>query len=203
MLVAWAEKELDWAGRGSTTADWKLPAHLNVQGVVDYLGRSKGTELPAPLTSAPVFVFLPMGQAATLPLEKPPGLAARREGSASPVVLQLSLSRSAMRKVEDLPWSEGYAYQARPGESLEFKLRIYNFATNTATGRLRVTRQPKDWSTTLGSAEFKIIAMDRAELSGTLQIPGSVEARDGWVLLHADCGQHGQPALAFRVVVVN
>ena len=27
------------------------------------------------------------------------------------------------------------------------------------------------------------------------------EARDGWVVLRADCGAHGRPVLAFRVVV--
>jgi hypothetical protein len=201
VLVAWAEKEVDWDGRGTTTADWKLPAHLNVQEVVNYLSRPLGTSFPAPLTSAPVFVLLPAGQAATLPLEAPPKSAAPRSGSASPVVLQLALPRPAEVKVEDLPWSEGYAYQAKPGQVLDFKLHVYNFATNTAAGRLEVIRQPRDWSTALATADFKLSSMARAELAGTLRLPDRVEARDGWVVLRADCGPHGRPVLAFRVVV--
>ena len=75
VLVVWAEKEVDWDGRGTTTADWKLPSHLTLTGIVDYLGRSRGTVFPTPLTSAPTFVFLPLGQAASLPLNPPPALA--------------------------------------------------------------------------------------------------------------------------------
>jgi hypothetical protein len=201
VLVAWSEKEVDWDGRGTTTADWKLPAHLKVQEVVDYLGRPLKTGFPAPLTSAPVFVFLPAGQAAILPLEAPPKSAAPRSGSASPVVLQLRLPRSAEVKVEDLPWSEGYAYQARPGQVLDFKLHVYNFATNTVAGHLEVIRQPPGWSTALVAAEFKLASMERAELAGTLRLPAYVAARDGWVVLRAACGEHGKPALAFRVVI--
>jgi len=201
VLVAWAEKEVDWDGRGTTTADWKLPAHLNLQEVVDYLGRRLSTGFPAPLTSAPVFVFLPAGQASTLPLEAPPKSAAPRSGSASPVVLQLSLPRSTVIRVEDLPWSEGYAYQAKPGQVLDFKLHVYNFAAKAAAGRLEIIRQPPGWNTALTTADFKLTSLARAELAGTLRLPGNVGARDGWIALRADCGGHGRPVLAFRVVV--
>jgi len=201
VLVAWADKEVDWDGRGTTTADWKLPTHLKVQEVVDYLGRSRGTSFPAPLTSAPVSVFLPSGQAASLPLEAPPKLAPPRAGAASPVVLQLTLPRSAVTKVEDLPWSEGYAYQAKPGQTLDFKLHVHNFATNTTAGVLQVARQPGDWSTTLATADFKLASMERATLAGSLRLPSSVSVRDGWVVLRANCGEHGRPVLAFRVIV--
>ena len=200
VLVVWAEKEVDWNDRGKTTADWKLPAQLNALEVVDYLGRSCGTNSPTPLTSAPVFVFLPRGQAASLPLEKPPTLPTPRDGVASSVVLQMALPRSAGRKVEDLPWSEGYAYQAKPGEALEFKLRAYNFSTNTAAGHMRVVRQPVGWKTTLAASDFQLAAMDRVELKGTLRIAADAATRDGWVVLRADCGPQAQPVLAFRVV---
>jgi hypothetical protein len=200
VLVVWAEKEVDWPGRGTTTADWKLPSQLSVQGVADYLGRSRRT-FPAPLTSAPVFVFLPPGQAATLPLEAPPAQAARRPGNPSPVVLQLSLPRTVVRRVEDLPWSEGYAYQARPGQPLKLKLHVYNFATNTAEGRLQVVRQPSGWETVLAAQDFRVEPMQRGELPGTLRIPEGAAASDGWVVMRADCGPQGQPALAFRVLV--
>lgn len=201
VLVVWAEKEVDWDDRGSTTAGWKLPAHLRVQAVVDYLGRSCGKSFPAPLSSAPVFVLLPPGQAANLPLESPPVLGSRRAGSASSVVIQMALPRSATRKVADLPWSEGYAYQVPPGQSLEFKLRVYNFGSNPVAGRLQVTRQPPGWEAALAVADFKLAAMDRGELTGSLRIPGGAPTQDGWVVLRADCERQGQPTLAFRVVV--
>ena len=200
VLVVWAEKEVDWDGRGITTADWKLPAQLEAQEVVDYLGRSRGAKFPSPLTSAPVFVFLRSGDAAKLPLESPPVLAPLRAGSASPVVIQMALPRSAIRKVEDLPWSEGYAYQATPGEPLEFKLHVYNFATNNSTGRLQIIHQPKEWEVKLAAADFDLAPMERAELTGTLQISKDATERDGWVALRADCGKLGQPVLAVRVV---
>jgi len=200
VLVAWAEKEVDWDGRGMTTAEWSLPANLGVQEVVDYLGRSRGVKFPSPLTSAPVFVFLPPGDAAKLPLESPPALAPFRAGSASPVVLQMVLPRSATRKVEDLPWSEGYAYLATPEQTLEFKLQVYNFATNHCAGHVQISRTPDAWEVKLATTNFDLAPLERAELTGTLRIPKDATVRDGWVSLRADCGQLGQPALAFRVV---
>jgi hypothetical protein len=201
VLVAWAEKEVDWDGRGVTAADWELPLDVNVIGVVDYLGRPLETTLPGHLTSAPLFVFLPVGQAETLPLEKPPIQSAWRGGAASPVVLQLSLPRSAVREVKDLPWSEGYAYRATPGQAVELPLRIYNFAASQAAGRLEIERHPPGWEVRLSSREFELAALGRAEAAGWLFIPEGVERRDGWVVVRAECGQHGRPVLAFRVLV--
>ncbi len=200
VLVVWAEKEVDWAGRGMTTVDWKLPANLAVKSTVDYLGRSLGTNLPAPLSSAPVFVFLPPGQASTLPLEPPPALAPWRGGTPSPVVLQLSLPRPAIQKVEDLPWSEGYAYQLAPGQKLDLKLHAYNFGANQATGRMQIARQPQGWDVRLTEPSFDLAPMQRAASRGSLEIPENAVVRDGWVVLQADCGTHGRPVLAFRVV---
>jgi len=41
----------------------------------------------------------------------------------------------------------------------------------------------------------------RTELAGTLRLPDHVAARDGWIILRAECGEHGRPVLAFRVVI--
>lgn len=201
VLVAWAEKEADWNERGSTTADWSLPAGIEVEKVIDYLGRPSTAKFPSPLTSAPVFVVLPAGQSAKLPLEPPAGQSPWRAGTASQIVLQLSLPRSASCRVEDLKWSEGFAYEAKAGEPLTFKLHAYNFATNTAAGRLRVVSQPEGWKTTLNATNFSIAAMDRAELTGSLRIPSDATVQDGWVVLTADCEMGDHPALAFRVLV--
>ena len=116
-------------------------------------------------------------------------------------MLQLSVARSALRKVEDLPWSEGYAYQVAAGQPLDFTLRAYNFATNTALGRLQVIRQPRHWDLALPTLDLSLASMSRGELAGSLRIESGAEVRDGWVVLRADCGSHGQPTLAFRVLV--
>ncbi len=200
VLVAWAEKEADWDGRGRATARWTLPSNLTPLDVFDYLGRSRGRVFPPVLTSAPLFVFLPAGQAQSLPLEAPPAPAPPRERKPSPVVLQAVSPRSAIRPVKDLPWSEAHVYRAGPGQPLELSLNIYNFATNAAAGRVRVLAQPSGWEATLAETRFTLRPLDRFETTGVLRITGANHARDGWVVLKADCGPHGQPALAFRVV---
>jgi hypothetical protein len=200
VLVAWSEKEVDWNERGSTTANWALPAGVEVEKVIDYLGRPCAGKFLTPLTSAPVFIMLAPGQSAKLPLESAAAQSPWRSGNASQVVLQLSLPRSAACRVEDLKWSEGFAYEAKAGEALTFKLHAYNFATNTSVGRLQIASQPERWETTLDTTSFSVAAMERAELTGSLRIPSDAKYQDGWVVLTADCGQAGRPALAFRVL---
>jgi hypothetical protein len=200
VLVIYAERDVDWDGRGVTTADWHPPENLEVQEVVDYLGRSLGTSFPAPLTSAPVFVRLPPGQAARLPLTSPPPLAEPRRGEASPVVLQLDLPRSMIVSVEDLPWSEGHAYAIRPGTT-ELTLHIYNFSEQPAMVRLDPTDPPSGWHTTWPTRELHIMPGERATLIGTLNLHASTETRDCWIQLRANTEQHGRPALACRFVV--
>ncbi len=202
VLVAWAEKEVDWDGRGTTTAvEWARAVTLDVLGVVDYLGRPDGQALPATLTSAPVFVFLPPGQAAMLPLEPPPPLSPRRLGSASPVVLQASLPRGATVRVEDLPWSEGYAYTVKPGQPLEVPLHGYNFGAVAADLRVAVERKPADWELSLSATNLRIEPQGREAFRATLQVGSKPKTRDGWVVLRGDTGQLGRTALAFRLVV--
>ena len=201
VLVAWAEKEVDWEHRGRATSDWQLPSQLAVREVVDYLGRPLGTRWPTPLTSAPIFVLLPPGQAARLPLENPPPLAVRRPGAPSPVVMQLSLPHSVVQKVEDLPWSEGYVYGTPVDRPLELTVHLYNFAAAAAAGRLQILRQPKDWDVALETNQFQLAPMERGARAGTLRVPSGTETRDGWVVLRADCATDGQPVLAFRVIV--
>jgi len=199
--VAWCEKEEDWDGRGRATALWKPPVNLDVQEVVDYLGRPRGKALPETLSSAPVFVFLPAGQAATLPLETPPPLAPPLAGTPTSLVLQLSLPRSVTVRVADLPWSEGYAYAVKPGQTLDLPIHAYNFGPTSAHGRLAIERQPEGWELQLSASEVRMEPQGRATLSASLRVPVGATSRDGWVVLRADCGQQGRPVLAFRVVV--
>lgn len=200
VLVVWAEREVDWEGRGQTTSEWQLPGHLQVLGVVDYLGRTLSAGFPTPLGSAPVFVMVPAGQALTLPLTAPPRLALPRPGTACPVVLQVSLPRAATVKVEDLPWSEGYAYAVRGGEPLTVPLHLYNLGSTAARVRLEVADRPQDWELALVGTEFELEVGDRSATSLRLQLPAGAVTQDGWVILRANAGSLGQAALAFRVL---
>ena len=119
------------------------------------------------------------------------------------MVLQLSLQRSVVGKVEDLPWSEGHAYRLARGQSLDLKFHAYNFATNQTVGRWNVVRQPQGWEVTVPTPDFRLDSMQREETKGLLRIPDAAAVRDGWVLLQADCGTHGLPVLAFRVVAAT
>jgi hypothetical protein len=201
VIVAWAEKEADWDGRGQTRAAWQPPVNLAVVDAVDHLGRTLDCVVPATLDSAPVFLFLPAGQAALLPLEPPPRLAPFQPGAPSPVVLQLAWPRDATVRVEDLPWSEGYACAVKPGRALELPLHAYNFAAAAVRGRIRVERQPEDWETELPEPAFEIEPQGRRTLRAVLRVPTGTKTRDGWLQLRADCGQRGRPVLAIRFVV--
>lgn len=201
VLVAWAEKEVDWDGRGVTTADWRLPSDLNVLDVVDYLGRSLGKSFPSPLTSAPVFVILPRGEADQLRLEKPAALPAKSTGKPSTLVLQLQMPRGAIRKVEDLPWSEGYAYRATPGEALPFTMRLYNFGRSPTRGRVQLSEAPAGWRVKFDSTDFAVAPLEFGELRGDLTLATNSSARDGWVVLHAESKSQPRAALAFRALV--
>lgn len=200
MLVLWAEKEVDWSGRGQSTADWRLPPTLQVDHVMDYLGRPLGRDLPAPLTSAPVFVSLPAGQAKTLPLEPPPPPETWRGDAPSSLVLQMSASREVTCKVEDLQWSEAYAYRATEGVPLELKLHVYNFSAERTQGDIEAARHPPGWTVSLQPSGYSTTPMERHTLAATVLIPDRAQVRDGWIILEARNHLGRQATLAFRVV---
>jgi hypothetical protein len=202
VLVIWAEKEVDWEGRGQTTSAWRLPSHLTVQGVVDYLGRALDRGVPSPLTSAPVFVLLPPGQAATLPLVCPPAVAPAPPGrSATPLVLQLALPHETEVRVEDRPWSEGYAYGLASGQTHRLPIHLYNFGATAATARLALGSKPADWGLSLPDRSFEVLPDGRVELAVTLEIPPGTPVKDGWLVIEAEGGNLGRSPLAFRVRV--
>ncbi len=200
VLVIWTEKEADWDDRGRTTSNWQLPAHLTVQKVSDHLGRT--VELPPRLGSAPIFIVLPAGQATTLPLEAPlHPLPAPADLAASPVVLQLGLAAPAVVRVEDAPWSEGYAYGLAQGQEHSLPIRIYNFSTDPTQVRLSTSAVPADWRARIAGESFEIEPHGRREASMVLEIPNGTRTRDGWVTLENNPGGPGRATLAFRVRV--
>ncbi len=201
VLVAWAEREVDWDGRGRTSASWAPVEKLEVLGALDYLGRPVRAELPLTLTSAPRFLFLPPGQAAMLPLEPPPPLAPLRPGTASPLVLQARAPRGAVVRVEDVPWSEGFAYAIKPGEVLELSVCGYNFDEAAGHVGVGIERKPADWALDLSTTDLRIEPQGRETLRATLRVGETPQTRDGWVVLRGEGGQLGRPVLAFRVLV--
>lgn len=198
VLVAWAEIEGEWKDRGKATAPWPFADGLPVQSVTDYLGRPiQG--LPKTLTSTPVFVALPRGAANALPLEPAPDTGKWQPGEVSSVVLQAAWPPSALRKVQDIEWSEAHVPQVKHGETLTLTVHVYNFAEKSTGGTLRVLSKPEGWTIALKDVQFMITSGGRATLTGDVCPSGSV--RDDWVVLEADCGQYGRPVLAFRIQV--
>ncbi len=200
VLVIWSEKEVDWEGRGKTSAEWSLPANLKPLEVIDYLGRRMPNGFPARVTSAPVFVLLPSGQAATLPLEAPAVLAPLRKGKASPVVLQLSMPAAASTRVEDLPWSEGYAYRTDPDKPMELVMHAYNFGPETVKAALKTVETPPGWDLVVAEPNLAIEPGGRSTVRGVLTIPAASTVRDGWVAVRAEAGTNNSACLAFRVL---
>jgi hypothetical protein len=201
VLVVYAERDVDWDARGVFTSTWQLPAHIQIRGIFDYLGRPLGTSFPRPLTSAPIFIFLPHGQAARLPLTPPPPLAPPRAGEASPIVLQLVQPRSTIVAIQDLPWSEGHAYAMEQGTTQELALHAYNFSDQPVMADLEVLDQPSGWHIAWSRTRFQIDPGERVVLTGSLRMDGDADTRDGWIKLRAATGTHGNAALAFRFVL--
>lgn len=199
VLVAWAEIEAEWKDRGKASVPWPFAMDLPVRSITDYLGRPL-QGIPQNLTSTPVFVALPRGAADALPLERAPDTGKWQPGETTPVVLQAAWPRKALRKVQDIEWSEAHVPHVKEGETLGLTVHAYNFAENGAGGTLRVLSKPEGWTVTLKEVQFLVTSHGRATLSGEVRPSGTI--RDDWVVLEADCGDKGRPVLAFRVQVI-
>lgn len=200
VLVAWSERDVDWPERGAASTPIDLPPELRILQVVDHLGRPRAGGFPRPLGSAPVFVILPAGEAARLPLQPPAQLEPERGGPASSMVLQLDLPRTAIRKVEDLPWSEAHAYRATPGRPLKLPLHLYNFGGAPVAPRWKADQVPGDWTLRVPPPAEPIAPGARHRSEGLLEIPPDTGTKDGWVILHAEAEGIPRTALAFRVL---
>ncbi len=142
---------------------------------------------------------LPRGAANALPLEPAPDTGKWQPGEVSSVVLQAAWPPSALRKVQDIEWSEAHVPQVKHGETLTLTVHVYNFAEKSTGGTLRVLSKPEGWTIALKDVQFMITSGGRATLTGDVRPSGPV--RDDWVVLEADCGQYGRPVLAFRIQV--
>jgi len=185
VLVAWSESAQPWPG----------PKPPRIEAVLDYLGRDRGTALPTTIGPEAVFVVLAAGEARALQLAPAAVVAPRREGSPSPVVLQLDAPRAAINLSAD-------AYTRKAGETSRLDLVIYNFASHPVAGTVRVETPPAGWQFTPSSWRVELEPMGRLALSGQLQLPaGGRTLLDGnTVRWRGEFGNDGRPILAFRVV---
>ncbi len=201
VLVAWAERPVEWPERGKKKAPWSLPARLRIKAVYDYLGRSRGTEVPGVLGSAPIFVLLEPGDAQKLKLQKPK-LAPYREGEAVPVVLQLQVPKRATRQVTVRPWALEYDYVVAPEKDIELPLFIYNFSETAVEGTVTVDRIPKAWRLAPDRWAISLGPMERKKLPARCRRPTGKKGdktADTWIGLRGEFGKAGRPVLVFRL----
>ena len=208
VLVAWTEKPTGWPQRGKASVEWRLPGGVSVESVFDYLGRPIGSRVPSRLTSAAIFVLLPFGQADRLPLETVP-LSTFRRGAPSPVVMQLSMPRSATVYRKE-SWTPEHERSARPGEQTPFRICVYNFGAAPVSGVVSLDEAPAGWQVTPKQWRVSVGPMGREVVSGILQMPDEQDRRsppqtrpaalDNWFRFKGDFGSVGDEVMAFRVI---
>jgi hypothetical protein len=169
LLVAWAEVPGDWNKRGQQTVTWELPSDLHVEGVVSHLGRSLGSQVPAKLTSAAVFLLLPVGETDRLELKKnSPG--EWSPGSPSAVVLQLRASdTNRIKRV--VGWTQEHERTLQPGERLNMEVCVYNFGNQGTVGELRLVSVPEGWEASPNRFDVGLASGERKRLPITVHRP--------------------------------
>ena len=170
-------------------------AAMRPVAVFDYLGRSLSV-LPKQLTTAPTYIVVPEAACEDLPLEPPPPVTARRDGTPSPVVLQAQMPHEAVRLAKQ-------AYEIESASPVDVPLFVYNFGAQEAKGFLAVEEAPKDWEVKLDDALIVLAVDDRAQVRLRVQVPARGEAtiRGGTIRLRGDFGSAGRPVLAFCLVI--
>jgi hypothetical protein len=182
VLVAWAEKEQPWPSNKPRSAE----------KVYDYLGRTIGQSVPRTLRPEAVFVVLPAGGARSLGLEPPAPLAPRREGVASPVVLQLNEPRGAA----DL---NSQAYQRKAQGASDIEVVVYNFAEHPIKGTIGIEELPTQCRLEPKTWDVALEPLGRQTLRGqlTLSCTGQAMFGSNTVKLRGNFGADGRPVLAF------
>jgi len=199
VLVVWAEKRAEWAGRGEHRVPWPLPDGLRVDSAFDYLGRPLGGSVPDALTPAAVFLLLPPGEAGKLRLRTVP-LAPYRPGRPSPVVLQLEMpGRSPLYRKE--AWTEEHERSVEAGAEAELQVTAYNLSDDPVEGTL-AGDAPAGWKISPNRWDLALEPMERRALRAQLPVPATAtEGPDHWITFRGDFGEAGQPVLSFRVLI--
>ncbi len=201
VLVVWAEKKVDWAERGKTSADWPFPEGMPIQALYDYFGRQMKNEVPSKIESKATYVLLPKGEADKLPLQKPMS-GEYRVGESSNVVLQLVMPESSTVAVTTIPWSVEHEHQIETDKELELSLYIYNFSDQAVSGKVNAEHIPEGWILEPSQWEMTLEPMEQKALPVKLKRPAPVDdaSADIWIKLRGDFGNAGKPVLAFRLI---
>lgn len=199
VAVVWAEREVDWPERGRCRVEWDAPEVLREGEVWDYLGRRVEGGLPGVVGSAPYFVVMREGACEGLSLEEPPALAEWREGEAVSVVLQSRFGDGARVKVEDRPWSEGFAYEVAVGEWVDWELWVYNFGERERLVGLGVESRPEGWEVELGEEQVVVGSMGRQLVRCRVRVGRDVLVGEGWVVVRGVFGEGERAVVAARL----
>ncbi len=194
VLVAWAEKKVDWPQRRQTRIAWSLPAGWQAQGVYDYLGRPIES-IPSELTSAAVYIVLPAGRTADLPLTTIERVITP-QATASPIVMQVQMPKASSMKIEPRPWSQAWEYKIAAGKPFRLTMYAYNFSDTAAEGQIVVKELPDGWELSQRQWRMTIEPMDMQMFECDLL---AAQEAAGSVALRGDFGALGQPLLSFRV----
>jgi len=178
VLVVWADKPTKWS----------LPEGASVDAAYDYLGRPLAKTIPQTVDSAPLFVLLAEGKAKKLSLETPSQISDLRQGSPSPVVLQLQMPQSATNLDK-----QAHAVELKG----EFDVFAYNFSDKAVTGTISIERAPERWRLTPERMQVEIEPMGRKRLP--IRVSAEKPA-EGWIKLQGEFSDAGRPVLAFRLV---
>jgi hypothetical protein len=101
-------------------------------------------------------------------------------------------------KVEDRPWSEGYAYGVESGGWVEWDLCVYNFGEDELGVVLGVDAKPEGWEVELGDERVVVGSMERQVVRCRVRV-GRGGADDGWVVVRGMGGEVVRSVVAARM----
>lgn len=199
VLVAWTELCGGWDQRGRAVYEWDIAKDLTVNSVYDYLGRPLAQRVPGSLTSSPVFVIMPSGEAGKLELSRP-ALSTAKGDKPTHIVLQLLLPEVyKSTKVEG--WTEINDRAVSATAETELKIVAYNFGDQPVSGNISVESIPSSWNLNLSPVDTTLEPLERKEIQATIKGSGAVnpEIENEWIRIRGDFGEAGRPCLAFRM----
>ncbi len=199
LLIAWHEKEVDWPNRGKQTVDWTVPSGITVQAAYDYFGRPLD-DTPAQLKSEPVFIVLPAGEAAKLPLRAVSHAKRRTSPSTSAIVLQLNMPANPLvARTND--WIPEHARVFEPGKKTECVVIVNNLGESAVEGILSLDDVPKGWKFSKTGWNVKLAPMARTALTLDITRPVDQTESQPWITIRGDFGKAGSPVLSFEAAI--
>ncbi len=200
VMVAWAEKQVDWDRRSQTAVAWPLPDSVTVRQVYDYLGRDLNGKVPESLNGQPLFLILAKGDAEKLNLEKPPTVPAVKSDPPSAIVMQAQLPQKYIKAYAEKEWSQGYLYQMPADREHELTLWVYNFNDDPVTGTITTKELPAGWQVTPGQWRVEVAGNGRKKIVARLSMGKDDKTTPGdWLKFHGKFSSGEKSALALLI----